>query len=297
MDPVPSSEGPFLASILKIPHTYCWSAALVPKPTDWASHIGEDELIMFELMLTNLRCLWFLLSGPTGVHTSPPDLAEFLTSGPPPIYIGFGSIVIDDSARLTAIVFEAIEISGVRALISRGWSKIGESSSTDKGFYLGDCPYEWLFQRVSAVIHYGGAGTTACGLLNARPTVIVPFFGDQTFWGQMIANAKAGPEPIPYKELNSNRLADGITLCLMGETVNAAKDIANKMRDERGVQQAVASFHRQLPKEWMGCEITPQQPAIWLYTECKCPVRLSNSSVENLCLAQDIKLKRKYMKQ
>ena len=230
-------------------------------------------------------------------YTPPADLAAFLASGSAPIYIGFGSIVIDDPTHLTNVLLEAIKISGTRAIISRGWSKIGEAVGNEQIFYLGDCPHEWLFQHVSAVIHHGGAGTTACGLLNARPTVVVPFFGDQPFWGQMIASAKAGPLPIPSKELDSKNLAEAIIFCLKLETSNAASDIARQMRDENGVERAVASFHRQLPYDRMSCELAPQQPATWLYTECKRPIRLSNLAVENLCLAQGLKFKRKHLKQ
>jgi UDP:flavonoid glycosyltransferase YjiC (YdhE family) len=78
---------------------------------------------------------------------------------------------------MTATILEAIKISGVRAIISRGWSKL-RGKDTANIFYLNDCPHEWLFQHVAAVVHHGGAGTTACGLLNGRPTAIVPFFGE-----------------------------------------------------------------------------------------------------------------------
>lgn len=94
-----------------------------------------------------------------------------------PIYIGFGSIVIDDPEGMTSILLEAIERTGVRALISRGWSNLGGRTMSNI-MYIDDCPHEWLFQRVCTVIHHGGAGTTACGLLNGRPTTIVPFFGE-----------------------------------------------------------------------------------------------------------------------
>lgn len=111
-----------------------------------------------------------------------PKLAEFLASGPPPIYIGFGSIVIDEPDELTDMLLSAVRASGVRAIISKGWSGLGGGGKPkfrdDNVLYLGDCPHEWLFQTVAAVVHHGGAGTTACGLLNGRPTFIVPFFGE-----------------------------------------------------------------------------------------------------------------------
>ena len=230
-------------------------------------------------------------------YTPPTDLAKFLSTGPPPVYIGFGSIVIDDPTSLTTVLLEAVKLSGIRAVISRGWSKIGEASPSKDIFYLDDCPHEWLFQQVSAVVHHGGAGTTACGLLNARPTVVVPFFGDQPFWGEMIANANAGPQPIAFKKLNSKNLADAIKSCLSAETVRAASDISRKMHDEEGVRLAVASFHRQLPRDRMGCELLPGQPATWLYNNCKRPIRLSNLAVKTLCLAPGLKFKQKHLKQ
>lgn len=202
--------------------------------------------------------------------------------------------MIDDPAKLTAILLQTIEKLDVRAIVSRGWSKIGGSSPTKDVFYLDDCPHEWLFQRVSTVVHHGGAGTTACGLLNGCPTTIVPFFGDQPFWGQMIANAKAGPQPIAYKALDSNNLADAITYCLTDEAVAAAKDIASKMRTENGVKQAVATFHRQLPHGEIRCDLVPQTPASWLYTRLDRPVKLSHYAAE--VLLKEHKVDRKHLK-
>lgn len=122
-------------------------------------------------------CGFFFRDAPK--YQPEPALQQFLSSGPPPIYIGFGSIVIDDPEKLTATILDAVRATGTRAIVSRGWSKLGgDSPGDDQVFFLGDCPHEWLFQHVTAVIHHGGAGTTACGLLNAKPTTIVPFFGE-----------------------------------------------------------------------------------------------------------------------
>lgn len=121
-------------------------------------------------------CGFFFRDTPN--YQPPPDLERFLRSGPPPVYIGFGSIVIEDPPRLTAIILEAIRLAGVRAIISRGWSNLGDGSHSSDIFYIDDCPHEWLFQQVAAVVHHGGAGTTACGLRYGRPTTIVPFFGE-----------------------------------------------------------------------------------------------------------------------
>lgn len=105
------------------------------------------------------------------------DLQVFLSSGPPPIYIGFGSIVLEDPIRINAAILDAVNAAGVRVIISKGWSNLCGNQSKNV-YFIGDCPHEWLFQHVAAVVHHGGAGTTACGLRNARPTIIVPFFGE-----------------------------------------------------------------------------------------------------------------------
>ncbi|GCB24345.1 sterol 3-beta-glucosyltransferase UGT80A2 [Aspergillus awamori] len=248
LEPVPFSEGPCLAENLKVPFTYCWSPALMPKPSDWPPHIDV--------------CGFFFRDPPN--YTPPAALADFLRDGPPPVYIGFGSIVIDDPGKFTTTILEAVRLVGVRAIISRGWSKLGGAPSREI-FYIDDCPHEWLFQHVAAVVHHGGAGTTACGLRNGCPTIIVPFFGDQPFWGNMVAASGAGPKPIPGCQLNAQNLAEAIGFCLQPSALAAAQQMAQKMRSELGVQAAVASFHRQLPSSRMKCQILPDQPAVWEY--------------------------------
>ena len=96
---------------------------------------------------------------------------------------------------MTKTIFEAVKASGVRALVSAGWGGLGGQEVPEGVFILGNVPHDWLFTMVAAVVHHGGAGTTAIGLLNGRPTVVVPFFGDQQFWGDMVAKAGGGPPP------------------------------------------------------------------------------------------------------
>ncbi|KAJ7040782.1 hypothetical protein C8F04DRAFT_1082130 [Mycena alexandri] len=265
LEPVPMSEGPGLLDTQKVPFTFCWSPALVPKPADWGSHIDV--------------CGFFFRNPPN--YTLPPDLDAFLRAGPPPVYIGFGSIVIDDPSRMSAILLEAVKIAGVRAIISRGWSKLDGPPSPNV-LFLGDCPHEWLFQHVAAVVHHGGAGTTACGLLNGKPTSIVPFFGDQPFWGNMVAASGAGPKPIHHKALDERNLADAITFCLTPEASAAAGAIANKMKTESGVKTAVASFHANLPLERLKCDLLEDRPVAWKVKKGKKKMRLSKDAAEAL---------------
>ncbi|KAL4791293.1 hypothetical protein BDV19DRAFT_401486 [Aspergillus venezuelensis] len=251
LEPVPGTEGPCLADVLKVPFTYCWSPALVPKPLDWPAHIDV--------------CGFFFRSPPD--YAPPSDLDRFLRSGPPPVYIGFGSIVIEDPTAMTTMLLSVVEALGIRAIISRGWSNLGMGidNHSDKVFFLGDCPHEWLFKHVSAVVHHGGAGTTACGLLNGRPTVIIPFFGDQLFWGNMVASRGLGPLPIPHKTLNTENLTNAVRFCLQPEALAAAEKVAVEMSTESGVTAAVASFHRNLPVEKMRCHLISSAPAVWRY--------------------------------
>ncbi|KAL2879338.1 hypothetical protein SGCOL_005466 [Colletotrichum sp. CLE4] len=261
LEEVPFSEGPVLAESQKIPFTYCWSPSLVPKPIDWPAYIDV--------------CGFFFREPPQ--YEPPTELANFLKNGPTPIYIGFGSIVIDNPDEMTKILVEAVRATGVRAIISKGWSNLGGIDADDI-LFLGDCPHEWLFANVAAVFHHGGAGTTACGLLNGRPTTIVPFFGDQPFWGDMVAIAGAGPKPIPHKQLNAQNLADAIRFCLTPEAAAAAGELAAKMKTESGVATAAKSFHANLPLDMLQCDIFPNQPAVWEFKRGKKHVKLSKQA-------------------
>lgn len=137
----------------------------MPKPRDWASHISISGFYFLQ---------------PDSEFKPPPDLVKFIEDGDPPIYIGFGSIVVDNPEAMTSMVLEAIRLAGTRALIAKGWSDLGESNIElpDTVRLLDNVPHSWLFQHVSAVVHHGGAGTTAAGLYAGKPTVIIPFFGD-----------------------------------------------------------------------------------------------------------------------
>lgn len=198
-------------------------------------------------------------------YTPDPELAAFLAAGPPPVYIGFGSIVVEDPNAMTKMIFEAIKIAGVRALVSKGWGGLGgDALGVPEGvFMLGNVPHDWLFQHVSAVCHHGGAGTTAAGIATGKPTVVVPFFGDQPFWGAMVARAGAGPPPIPYKQLTAENLAAALTEALKPETQAKAKDYGLKIKEEKGTEVGGKSFHDQLDIDTMRCTLSPSRIAVW----------------------------------
>ncbi|KAF5664929.1 UDP-glucose,sterol transferase [Fusarium circinatum] len=256
LEEVAMFDAPMLTKTLKIPFTYCWSPALVPKPADWEPYIDV--------------CSFFFRDPPQ--YYPPTDLAQFLQNGPPPVYIGFGSIVLDNPEKVIGVILDSVQATGARAIISKGWSDL----------------------HVAAVIHHGGAGTTACGLRNGKPTTIVPFFGDQPFWGQMVANAGAGPAPIPHTELTVDKLAAAIRYCPSPQAAAAATTIADKMASEVGVRAAVQSFHKGLPLERIRCDVIPSEPAIWSYSKSKNPIKLSKVAAEVLISASSID--RKHLK-
>ncbi|OQD89592.1 hypothetical protein PENANT_c002G04470 [Penicillium antarcticum] len=257
LDILDAAQAQGIVHRLNIPHAYLWSPALLSKPEDWSDNIDV--------------CGFTFLSSTTD-YTPPDDLAAFLRAGPPPIYVGFGSIVVDNPQALSQIIRGAVQKTGQRAIISKGWSGLGADSvdiQEGNNFLLGNCPHDWLFQHVSCVVHHGGAGTTATGLKFGCPTVIIPFFGDQPFWGAMVARDGVGPSPIPYKDLTVDKLADAILEALSPSPKQKAHEISKIIQGESGVENAVSSFHRHLHYERMRCALCPSRPAVWWLKDSK----------------------------
>lgn len=254
LDPVSTLWAPGATYRLHVPFTYLWSPGLVPKPEDWGSEIDVAGFVFLDLASS---------------FKPPPALTKFLDAGEPPIYIGFGSIVVDDANRFTEMIFEAVKLAGVRALVSKGWGGLGKDSLDipENVFMLDNIPHDWLFPRVRACVIHGGAGTTAIALKLGKPTMIVPFFGDQHFWGAMVGSAGAGPEPVPYKDLTAEKLAEGIKFCLTEKASEAAKGIAKRIEAEGdGAENACRAFHKHLAlsgKNSMRCSILEDRVAVW----------------------------------
>ncbi|ORY31586.1 glycosyltransferase family 1 protein [Naematelia encephala] len=276
IEPLSIRSGANVVERLKVPWVYCWSEGLIPKPMDWKEHIDISG--------------FYFMEGESDFKADK-ELVDFLAAGPPPIYIGFGSVVVEDATAMTQTIFDAVSKAGVRALVSAGWGGLGGTEvPKDVFIQTGNIPHDWLFAegRVSAVCHHGGAGTTAIGLRNGLPTIVVPFFGDQKFWGDMIHRAGAGPAPIPHKELSSDNLAEAIRYA----TSSGAKEAAGRMKDtilnEDGLQKGVDLFHRHLPLKNMRCEISSERAAVW-YSSDLC-LRLSSAVAGTLHEAHKLDL-------
>lgn len=166
---------------------------------------------------------------------------------------------------MTSLIFEAVKITGQRALVSKGWGGFGADAMgiPDGVFMLGNVPHDWLFQHVSCVVHHGGAGTTAAGIAMGKPTVIIPFFGDQPFWGAMIAKAGAGPLPVPSKHLTADNLAAAIMEALKPNALKRAQELGNTIKSEKGTHVGAQRFHEKLHIDLLRCMLAPDRAAAW----------------------------------
>ncbi|TDE13122.1 glycosyltransferase [Actinomadura sp. 6K520] len=196
----------------------CFSPAVVPRPRDWPPNV-------------HLTGYWFL----DEPHWEPPkELAEFLTAGPAPVYVGFGSMVPKDSEMTGMVVRTALKVAGVRGIVQ------GDPDTSDEDVLaVRDVPHSWLFPRMAAVVHHGGAGTTAAGLRAGAPTVVCPFFGDQPYWGERVASLGAGPAPLPFRAVTVPRLAAKIRNAVQDQGMaDRADELGRRIRDEDGVGRA-----------------------------------------------------------
>lgn len=225
LDPAPF-WGPYKSAALDgMPVLYGFSSAVIPQPSDW----GADKRI---------TGYWFLDTDEAWESSS--ELLNFLDAGSKPVYIGFGSMSNRNPGETARLILDALRMSGQRAILLSGWGGLRPEDLPDSVLVLDSVPHTWLFPRVAAVVHHGGAGTTAAGLRAGVPTIIIPFFGDQPFWGARIAELGVGPRPIPRKRLTAERLAQAIRDTVASEEMRQrASKLGESIRSEDGVATAV----------------------------------------------------------
>jgi len=222
--------GPFGALRAARPVLYGYSPHVLPPPPDWGAGIHVTG--------------YWLLEPPLG-WAPPADLLRFLEAGPPPVYIGFGSMPSSRPGEAAAMVVEALDRAGQRGLLYGGWGGLRPESLPDHVHMAGPMPHSWLFPRMAAVVHHGGAGTTAAGLWAGVPAVVTPFFGDQPFWGARVHALGVGPRPIPRRSLTADRLAEAIRAATSDrEMRERAAALGARIRAEDGVARAVAVIER-----------------------------------------------------
>jgi UDP:flavonoid glycosyltransferase YjiC (YdhE family) len=207
------------------PILMAFSPRVVPPAPDWPDN-------------HHLTGYWFL-DGQE--EWQPPEaLAAFLQAGPAPVYVGFGSMPAEDPAAAAETVLAALERSGQRGLLLQGWGGLAREDLPNSVHMLEAAPHSWLFPRMNAVVHHGGAGTTAAGLRAGVPGIIVPHFSDQPYWAERVHDLGVGPAPIPRSKLNVARLAKAIEAAQGSEMRAQAAALGEALRAEDGVGTAVA---------------------------------------------------------
>ncbi len=213
-----------------VPVLYSFSRHVLPPPADWPKQI-------------HVTGYWMLDESQN--WQPPPALSKFLDAGPPPVFVGFGSMSGRDPARTARLVLEALAKTGQRGLLVTGWGGLETEKLSEDVFKVENAPYDWLFPRMAAVVHHGGAGTTAAGLQAGKPTVICPFVADQPFWGQRVAALGAGPPPIPQRKLTADNLASAIQQAATDTGMQQrAAALGEKIRAEDGTGQAVSLIEK-----------------------------------------------------
>ncbi len=220
----------FRRALRSTPMLSLYSATIIPHPADW-----PDSLHVTGYLFLDTQADWQPSS----------ELLAFLAAGEPPVYVGFGSMAGRNPQRLAGLILEALASCGRRGLLLTGWGGMHTSAVPDNVFVLDSAPHSWLFPRMAAVVHHGGAGTTAEGLRAGIPTVIVPFAFDQSFWGARIKALGLGPDPIPQKQLTADRLAGAISAAVTNPAIKQrAQAYGAAIRAEDGIGSAVKVIER-----------------------------------------------------
>ncbi len=220
---------------LRLPALFAYSSLVVPKPPDWPESI-------------HVTGFWFLDNSGNRTDSSmiSPELVRFLEAGSPPVFIGFGSMGSRDPGSTTEMVLTALRQTRQRGILLTGWGGLGNSISDsrlardDRIFVIHECPFDWLFPRMAAVIHHGGVGTFAQGIRAGVPSIITPVFADQFLWGQRVFELGAGAKPIPRQRLTADRLAEAIHTVITDPSIGKqAAALGVKIRAESGIANAV----------------------------------------------------------
>lgn len=212
------------------PVVYGFSEALLPRGPEWSAGV---EVTGF----------WFA-EEPEG-FAPPPALIDFLAAGAPPVCIGFGSMTSRDPKATSTLVLEAVKQTGVRAVVLSGWGGLEASALPSNVLVIDGVAHSWLYPRCQAIVHHGGAGTTAAALRAGVPSIVVPFHGDQPFWARRVHAAGVGPAPLPRARLTAASLAGAMREATTNEAMRAkAAALGATLRAERGVERGVEAILR-----------------------------------------------------
>ena len=207
-----------------------YSSALLPRSREWPENV-------------EVTGWWFLDDG--SAWTPPSELERFLGDGPAPIYVGFGSMALRDRDAFLDTILRALVEVNVRAVVSAGWGGLTHGDLPRFVFPLDEAPHDWLFPRMAAIVHHGGAGTTGAALRAGKPSVVTPFIVDQFAWARQLAACGLAPAPLPHRAFTAEALAAAIRTALGdGAMRERAAAIGVTVRAENGLARAVAAIER-----------------------------------------------------
>ena len=228
----------------KLPFSAMWSPSFVPKPKDWPEQCAVVGTFVNK-------------TGGQTFDTSPfQELQAWIDKGPPPIFLGFGSMVIRDTKSLVEMIQKAVHATNLRMVVQSSWSQLDVEDGSDLLRGVGPCPHDWLLPQCCAVIHHGGAGTTAAGLRFGKPTLVCPFFADQFMWGFLVERAGVGPKAVPITKLTPEKLAEKLKALASTELQEAATKLSRAMQSEDGIQGGLEHWEDHLPRDNMYCDVS-----------------------------------------
>lgn len=173
------------------------------------------------------------------------ELRAFLAAGPAPVYLGFGSMSNREPEKTLDLILEAVRRSGLRAVVASGWSGGSGASLGPELCVVKSVPHHWLFPRVSAVAHHGGAGTTASGLRAGKPALVVPHMSDQPYWGRRVHELGVGVKPVPRHRLTVESLTSSLAQLTTDRKISdTAAELGERIRAEHGVEAAVVAVEQ-----------------------------------------------------
>jgi sterol 3beta-glucosyltransferase len=209
-------------------HVHMYSGEVSPRPEDWPRCAEVTGYCFLDAPQT-----W----------SPPAKLTQFLAAGPPPVYVGFGSMTGMDPEVLATLTREALQLSKQRAVIGMGWGGLAKIVADKDVLVIDDAPHDWLFPQMAAVVHHGGAGTLAAALRAGKPSVITPFFGDQPLWARFAAQLGVATPPILKRKLTAERLGDAIRQAVSDkELARRASEIGVRLRAENGATRTAERF-------------------------------------------------------
>jgi UDP:flavonoid glycosyltransferase YjiC (YdhE family) len=223
---------------------------LRPPPATWSSLLGHHPVVACDPALAGLPADGPVPAVQTGAlflrerRELSPEVSAFLERGPPPVYVGFGSMGDPDPPGTTRRLLESVRRAGVRAMIARGWAGLGVEDAPPDVLFIGPEPHGKLFPRCAAVVHHGGAGTTHTAARAGVPQVLVPHILDQFYWTRRVALAGIGPGALDRWERDPEPLARAIRACTADAALRErARTFAARMMPD-GTDRAVELLER-----------------------------------------------------